>query len=85
MNRTSYSFCFTLIHSLLLSIIPFQVIPNFQSIYSKQAEVYYMQDILDYMDDLLSVRKKIIVGGIPSDELNSLRLTVASRIDKGNM
>ncbi|PAV78937.1 hypothetical protein WR25_21931 [Diploscapter pachys] len=56
-----------------------------KSIYSKQAEVYYMQDILDYMDDLLSVRKKIIVGGIPSDELNSLRLTVAFRIDKGNM
>ena len=44
-----------------------------------------MQDILDYMDELLTVRKKVIAGGIPSDELNSLRLTVASRIDKGNM
>ncbi|ETN76198.1 hypothetical protein NECAME_11864, partial [Necator americanus] len=57
----------------------------FQEIYVKHSEMHYFNEVLDFIDYMLSVRQKILSGGVPSEELNALRIQLAKRIDRGNM
>ncbi|WKY04289.1 hypothetical protein Q1695_005354 [Nippostrongylus brasiliensis] len=56
-----------------------------KEIYAKQAEIHYFNEVLDFIDYMLSVRQKILSGGVPCEELNSLRIQLARKIDRGNM
>ncbi|RCN39928.1 hypothetical protein ANCCAN_14148 [Ancylostoma caninum] len=57
----------------------------FQEIYVKHSQMHYFNEVLDFIDYTLSVRQKILSGGVPSEELNTLRVQLARRIDRGNM
>ncbi|VDO93433.1 unnamed protein product [Haemonchus placei] len=56
-----------------------------QEIYVKHSEMHYFHEVLDFIDYMLSVRQKILSGGVPSEELNCLRIQLAKKIDRGNM
>ncbi|KJH46365.1 hypothetical protein DICVIV_07575 [Dictyocaulus viviparus] len=56
-----------------------------KEIYAKYPEMSYLAEVLDFLDYMLSVRQKILSGGVPADELNSLRIHLAKKIDRGNM
>ncbi|KAK6059847.1 hypothetical protein COOONC_02497 [Cooperia oncophora] len=56
-----------------------------QEIYMKHSEMHYFHEVLDFIDYMLSVRQKILSGGVPSEELNALRIQLAKKIDRGNM
>uniref|UniRef100_A0A1I7XV93 SH3 domain-containing protein n=1 Tax=Heterorhabditis bacteriophora TaxID=37862 RepID=A0A1I7XV93_HETBA len=56
-----------------------------KDIYSKHTEMHYLDEVLDFIDEMLSARKKILSGGVPSEELNSLRIQLSRKIDRGNM
>ncbi|VDM71042.1 unnamed protein product, partial [Strongylus vulgaris] len=47
--------------------------------------MHYFNEVLDFIDYMLSVRQKILSGGVPSEELNALRIQLARKIDRGNM
>ncbi|KAJ1370300.1 Dedicator of cytokinesis protein 1 [Parelaphostrongylus tenuis] len=56
-----------------------------KEIYMKHSEMHYFNEVLDFIDHMLSVRQKILSGGVPVEELNSLRVQLARKIDRGNM
>uniref|UniRef100_A0A7I5EA51 Dedicator of cytokinesis protein 4 n=1 Tax=Haemonchus contortus TaxID=6289 RepID=A0A7I5EA51_HAECO len=56
-----------------------------KEIYVKHSEMHYFHEVLDFIDYMLSVRQKILSGGVPSEELNCLRIQLAKKIDRGNM
>ncbi|KAE9421890.1 hypothetical protein Angca_005553, partial [Angiostrongylus cantonensis] len=56
-----------------------------KEIYVKHCEMHYFNEVLDFIDYMLSVRQKILSGGVPVEELNSLRVQLARKIDRGNM
>ncbi|VDK48727.1 unnamed protein product [Anisakis simplex] len=52
--------------------------------YGRQAEMKSQDDILLYMEDLMTMRKKILTGNVPVEELKEMRLQLARKIDLGN-
>lgn len=40
--------------------------------------------VLLYMEDLMGMRKKILSGNVPVEELKEMRIEVARKIDLGN-
>ncbi|KAK5984299.1 Dedicator of cytokinesis protein 1 [Trichostrongylus colubriformis] len=56
-----------------------------KEIYAKHSDMHYIQEVLDFIDYMLTVRQKILSGGVPLEELNSLRTQLAKKIDRGNM
>uniref|UniRef100_F1KQ52 Dedicator of cytokinesis protein 1 n=1 Tax=Ascaris suum TaxID=6253 RepID=F1KQ52_ASCSU len=52
--------------------------------YGRQAQMESQDDILLYMEDLMTMRKKILSGNVPVEELKEMRLQLARKIDLGN-
>lgn len=55
-----------------------------QETYGRQAQMESQDDILLYMEDLMTMRKKILSGNVPVEELKEMRLQLARKIDLGN-
>ncbi|VDN58740.1 unnamed protein product [Dracunculus medinensis] len=52
--------------------------------YGKQARIGCQDDVLLFMEDLMVMRKKILSGNVPIEELKDMRLQLAKKIDLGN-
>ncbi|TKR68327.1 hypothetical protein L596_024323 [Steinernema carpocapsae] len=52
--------------------------------YTKQMNVASLEKILVYMNDLMVVRKQILSGNVPAEELKEIRIKTTSKIDLGN-
>ncbi|KHN85731.1 Dedicator of cytokinesis protein 1 [Toxocara canis] len=52
--------------------------------YGRQAQMESQDDILLYMEDLMAMRKRVLSGNVPVEELKEMRLQLARKIDLGN-
>uniref|UniRef100_A0A0N5AJX3 Dedicator of cytokinesis protein 1 n=1 Tax=Syphacia muris TaxID=451379 RepID=A0A0N5AJX3_9BILA len=52
--------------------------------YGKQARMDSQDEILQYMEELMVMRKKILTGNITMEELKEMRLQLVKKIDLGN-
>ncbi|MFH4980620.1 hypothetical protein AB6A40_007329 [Gnathostoma spinigerum] len=57
---------------------------SIKDIYGKQARMDSQDEILSYIEDLMTMRKKFLSGNVPVEELREMRLELSKKIDLGN-
>ncbi|VDN04465.1 unnamed protein product [Thelazia callipaeda] len=58
--------------------------PTVKNTYCNQTRMECQDEVLVYMEDLMVMRKKILSGNVPIEELKEMRLELAKKIDLGN-
>ncbi|CAJ0947195.1 unnamed protein product, partial [Mesorhabditis belari] len=56
-----------------------------KDLYAKNTELHWVEEVLGTVDDLLRTRKKLLAGGVPSEEIAHLNNATSSSIDRVNM
>lgn len=56
-----------------------------KTLFSKNSDSSFIDEPLQAIEDMMAIKRKIERGGVPSEEINSLRLEVAKTVDRGNM
>lgn len=57
---------------------------KFQNTYYHQARMECQNEVLVYMEDIMVMRKKILSGNVPIEELREMRSELVRKIDLGN-